>query len=87
MIGHLPIRDHTKQMPADSMPEYAAVYALIPHLWQVEDLVLIFEPNVDLRDTPDHASSLDRSHRYALTLHTPVRIIIKRRNTRHSSLQ
>jgi sugar phosphate isomerase/epimerase len=57
VIGHLHIRDHARQMPDDSTPEYAAVYASILRLWQEEDLVLSFEPNIELRDTLDNAAA------------------------------
>ncbi|HEY0603786.1 MAG TPA: TIM barrel protein [Herpetosiphonaceae bacterium] len=65
VIGHLHIRDHAKQIPAGSTPEYAAVYAAILHLWREENLVLSFEPNIELRDTLENASAgvawLDRT--------------------------
>ncbi|MBV9791165.1 MAG: TIM barrel protein [Chloroflexi bacterium] len=55
MIGHLHIRDHGRQIPGDSRPEYAAVYAAILRVWQEENLVLSFEPNIELRDTLENA--------------------------------
>lgn len=55
MIGHLHIRDHARQIPGDSTPEYAAVYTAILRLWREENLVLSFEPNIDLRDTLENA--------------------------------
>lgn len=65
MIGHLHIRDHARHIPGDSRPEYAAVYAAILRLWQAENLVLSFEPNIELRDTLESARAgvawLDRA--------------------------
>ncbi len=54
-IGHLHIRDNEKQIPTTSTPEYAAVYASIVRLWREENLVLSFEPNIELRATLEHA--------------------------------
>jgi sugar phosphate isomerase/epimerase len=65
MIGHLHIRDQTKHIPGDSTPEYAVIYAAILRLWREEQLVLSFEPNIDLRDTLENARAgvawLDRA--------------------------
>ncbi|HEX6289533.1 MAG TPA: TIM barrel protein [Herpetosiphonaceae bacterium] len=54
-IGHLHIRDHAKQIPTRSTPEYAAVYASILRLWREEGLILSFEPHIDLSHTGAHA--------------------------------
>lgn len=54
-IGHLHIRDSEKQIPTTSTPEYAAVYASIIRLWREKDIVLSFEPNIELSGTLAHA--------------------------------
>jgi sugar phosphate isomerase/epimerase len=54
-IGHLHIRDSAKQIPTNSTPEDAAVYAAIIRLWREEHLVLSFEPDIDLDRTLEQA--------------------------------
>lgn len=54
-IGHLHIRDSEKQIPTTRTPEYEAVYASIVRLWREENLVLSFEPNIELRHTLEQA--------------------------------
>ncbi|HEY0735971.1 MAG TPA: TIM barrel protein [Herpetosiphonaceae bacterium] len=65
VIGHLHIRDQAKQIPTGSTPEYTAVYAAILRLWQEENLVLSFEPNIELHETLENAAAgvawLDRA--------------------------
>ncbi len=54
-IGHLHIRDSEKQSPTTRTPEYEAVYASIVRLWREANLVLSFEPNIELRHALEQA--------------------------------
>jgi sugar phosphate isomerase/epimerase len=50
-ISHLHIRDHQKQIPRQTAPEYASIL----HLWREGNRILSFEPNIQLSTTVEHA--------------------------------
>jgi len=50
-IGHLHIRDHRKQIPTSTAPEYASIL----RLWREESFILSFEPDIHLSDTLENA--------------------------------
>lgn len=50
-IGHLHIRDHRKQIPPSTAPEYASIL----RLWRENGFILSFEPDIDVSGTLERA--------------------------------